>query len=121
MAYNQGMNLQLVFKFLLSATVITGAAELAKRNISLGALLCALPLTSLLVMIWTYVDTGDEAKIVALNWSILAYTIPSFVLFLAFPLLIRGGLGFWASLVLSCAITAGVYKICQPLLDKASV
>lgn len=113
------MSLQIIFKFLLSATVISGAAELAKRNVSLGALLCALPLTSLLVMIWTYVDTGDQAKVVALNWSILAYTIPSFVLFLAFPMLLRVGLGFWVSLGLACLVTAGVYKICQPLLEKA--
>ena len=30
------MSLQLVLKFLLSATVIVGAAELAKRNLSSG-------------------------------------------------------------------------------------
>ena len=113
------MNLQLIIKFVLSASVITGASELAKRNVSLGALLCALPLTSLLVMIWTYVDTGDRAKVVALNWSILAYTIPSFVLFLAFPYLLKAGLNFWLSLAIACVVTAGVYKLCQPLLDKA--
>jgi hypothetical protein len=113
------MNLQLIVKFLLSASVITGASELAKRNVSLGALLCALPLTSLLVMIWTYADTGDQAKVVALNWSILAYTVPSFVLFLALPCLLRVGLGFWPALVIACAITGGVYRLCQPLLDKA--
>lgn len=113
------MSLQLVIKFLLSATVITGASELAKRNVSLGALLCALPLTSLLVMIWTWVDTGDQAKVVSLNWSILAYTIPSFVLFLAFPFLLRAGLGFWGALTVACAVTAGVYRLCQPWLDKA--
>ena len=113
------MSLQLVLKFLLSATVIVGAAELAKRNLSLGALLCALPLPSLLVMIWTWVDTGDQAKVIALNWSILAYTIPSFVLFLALPSLLKAGLGFWPALLVACLLTAGVYKLCQPLLDRA--
>ena len=114
------MSLQLVLKFLLSASVIVGAAELAKRNVSLGALLCALPLTSLLVMIWTWVDTGDQAKVVALNWSILAYTIPSFALFLVFPALLRTGLGFWPALLLACLVTGGVYRLCQPWLDRAS-
>ena len=113
------MSLQLVLKFLLSASVIVGAAELAKRNVSLGALLCALPLTSLLVMIWTWVDTGDQAKVVALNWSILAYTIPSFVLFIAFPSFLKAGLDFWSALLLACLVTAVVYKLCQPLLDRA--
>jgi hypothetical protein len=113
------MSLPLILKFFLSAAVITGASELAKRNIALGAMLCALPLTSLLVMIWTWVDTGDQAKVIALNWSILAYTIPSFVLFIAFPLLLRAALGFWPALVLACLITAATYRLCQPLLDKA--
>ena len=114
------MSLQLILKFFLSASVIVGASEIAKRNVSIGALLCALPLTSLLVMIWTYVETGDQAKVVSLNWSILAYTIPSFVLFLAFPLCLRTGLNFWFSLVIACGVTALTYKICQPLLDKVA-
>jgi hypothetical protein len=113
------MSLQLILKFLLSATVIVGAAELAKRDISLGALLCALPLTSLMVMIWTWVETGDQAKVIALKWSILANTIPTFVLFLALPYLLKAGLAFWPALLLACALTGGVYKLCQPLLDQA--
>ena len=114
------MNLQLVLKFLLSAAVITGASEIAKRNVSLGALLIALPLTSLLAIIWLYVETGDQAKVISLNWSILAYTIPSFVLFLVFPIFMRFGLNFWLSLVVACAVTALTYKACQPLLDKVA-
>jgi hypothetical protein len=114
------MNLQLVLKFLLSAAVIAGASEIAKRNVSLGALVIALPLTSLLAIIWLYVETGDQAKVISLNWSILAYTIPSFVLFLVFPICLRFGLNFWLSLVLACAVTALTYKVCQPLLDKVA-
>lgn len=113
------MTPQLVTKFLLSATVITCASEMSKRNVSLGAFLCALPMTSLLVMVWTYLDTGDMAKVVSLNWSILAYTLPSFVLFIAFPLLLKAGLNFWPSLLIACFLTGIVYKICQPTIDRA--
>ena len=112
------MNYPIIFKFIISATVITLASELAKRNVSWGALLCALPLTSLLVIIWTWLDSSDVSKIVALNWSILAYTIPSFVLFLTFPLALRMGLNFWFSLSIACVLTALTYRLCQPLLDK---
>jgi hypothetical protein len=112
------MNLQLIIKFLISAGVITAASEVAKRNVSMGALLCALPLTSLLVIIWTWLETGDQARVASLNWSILAYTIPSFVLFLLFPLGLRLGLNFWASLVVACLLTALTYRLCQPWLDR---
>jgi len=112
------MNYQIILKFIISASVITGASELAKRNVSWGALLCALPLTSLLVIIWTWLDSSDTSKVVALNWSILAYTIPSFVLFLTFPLALRVGLNFWISLLIACLLTALTYRLCQPLLNR---
>lgn len=112
------MNLSIIIKFLLSAFVITAASEIAKRNVSLGALLCALPLTSLLVIIWTWVETGDQARVVSLNWSILAYTIPSFVFFILFPLGLRLGLHFWFSLAGASLLTALTYRLLQPWLDR---
>lgn len=105
-------------KFVLSALVIVGASELAKRNLALGALLCALPLTSLMVLGWTWVETADTARISALSVSILAYTIPSLVLFVALPLLLRTGAGFWLSLLGASVVTALVYKACEPLIVR---
>ena len=112
------MNYQIILKFIISASVITAASELSKRSVSWGALLCALPLTSLLVIIWTWLDTPDTSKIIALNWSILAYTIPSFILFLTFPVVLRMGLNFWFSLLIACLLTALSYRLCQPLLNR---
>lgn len=108
----------LYLKFILSALVIVGASELAKRNLAMGALLCALPLTSLLVMSWTWVETADTARISALSISILAYTVPSLVLFVALPLLLRTGVGFWLSLLGASAITFLVYKVCEPVIER---
>ena len=112
------MPAMLYLKFLLSALVIVGASELAKRNLAMGALLCALPLTSLMVLSWTWVETADTARISALSISILAYTIPSLVLFVALPLLLRTGAGFWLSLVGASAVTFLVYKACEPLIGR---
>lgn len=105
-------------KFLLSALVIAGASELAKRNLAMGALLCALPLTSLMVLSWTWVETGDTGRVSALSVSILAYTIPSLVLFVVFPLLLRAGAGFWLSLSGACLVTFLVYRACEPLIAR---
>jgi hypothetical protein len=45
----------LITKYLITATVIVAASELAKRNDKLGALLVALPTVTILAMIWLYV------------------------------------------------------------------
>ncbi len=105
-------------KILISAGVILAASETAKRNVLLGALLCALPLTSLLTLSWTWVETSDAARITALSHSILAYTIPSLVFFLFLPWAMRAGLSFWPALLAAAIGTAGVYRLCDPLIAR---
>ena len=56
---------------------------------------------------------ATEFRIALVVFGLLA------VLFVAFPVGLRCGLNFWASLVAACAVTALTYKVCQPLLDKA--
>ena len=107
-----------ILKVILSAGVILAASEAAKRNLALAALLCALPLTSLLTLSWTWVETSDAARITALSHSILAYTVPSLVFFLFLPWALRVGLSFWPALLAAAIGTAGVYRLCDPLLAR---
>jgi hypothetical protein len=46
--------------------VVILAAELAKRSAWVGALLIALPLTSVMAMSWLYHDTRDVQQVAAL-------------------------------------------------------
>lgn len=98
-------------KIMLSAIVVVAVSEIAKRSSVLGALLASLPLTSLLAFVWLYVDTGDVHKISALSWNIFWLVLPSLVLFLVLPLLLKLGWGFWPSLVLAMLATAASYGI----------
>ena len=107
-----------LIKVLMSAGLILAASEAAKRNLALAALLCALPMTSLLTLSWTWVETPDAARITALSHSILAYTIPSLVFFLFLPWAMRVGLGFWPALAAAAVGTAGVYRLCDPVIAR---
>jgi len=108
----------LYLKFILSAGIIVGASELAKRNLALAALLCALPLTSILTMSWTWVESPDPSRISTLCISILAYTVPSLVLFIFLPVLLRMGLSYWPALVSASLLTAGFYRLCDPFITR---
>jgi len=108
-------------KIALSALVIVAVSEIAKRNSGVAALVAALPLTSLLAFVWLHIDGASPAAIGELSVQVFWLVLPSLVLFLALPMLLKHGLGFWLSLSLSAAATVACYWVSLPLLRKAGV
>jgi hypothetical protein len=100
---------QYALKVGLSALIIVVIAETAKRSTFWAAAVASLPLTSLLAFVWLYLDTGDTQKVAALAGGIFWLVLPSLLLFVLLPLLLRNGLGFWFSLAVSSAATALAY------------
>jgi hypothetical protein len=47
-------------------------------------------------MTWLYLDTGDAEKVASLSIGIFGLVLPSLVLFIALPLLLRAGWPFAA-------------------------
>lgn len=103
--------MQFLLKVLVSALVIAGASELARRYSVIGALLAALPLTSILAMIWLWRDGVPAAEIADFSSSIFWLVLPSLLLFIVMPLMLRAGYGFWSSLGAGCALTVLGYAI----------
>lgn len=100
----------LMLKYALTAAIVVAIGELARRSTTAAALLASLPLTSLLALIWLYHDTGEAQQVAALAGQIFWLVLPSLALFLALPALIRAGLPFYLSLVLSSGITVLAYS-----------
>ncbi|MDP2265810.1 MAG: DUF3147 family protein [Thiobacillus sp.] len=100
---------QYALKIGLSALILVAIAEVAKRSTFWAAALASLPLTSLLAFIWLYVDTGNTEKVAALAGGIFWLVLPSLLLFVLLPLLLRSGVGFWLSLLTASAATALAY------------
>lgn len=100
---------QYTLKIALTAAIIVAISEIAKRSSFWAAALASLPLTSLLAFIWLHIETGDTQKIAALSQGIFWLVIPSLLLFILLPLLLRAGWGFWVSLSLSSIATAVAY------------
>ncbi|MEZ5875835.1 MAG: DUF3147 family protein [Hyphomicrobiales bacterium] len=96
-------------KVLVTSVLVVAVSEVAKRSTLFGAILASIPLTSVLAMIWLYIDTGDAEKVARLATGIFWLVLPSLVLFVSLPLLIRGGVEFYASLAVSIALTIGAY------------
>jgi hypothetical protein len=108
-------------KVALSAAVIVAVTELGKRSSFWAAALASLPLTSLLAFVWLRIDGVDNERIAALSTGIFWLVIPSLLLFVLFPLLLRAGLSFWISLAASSAATALAYAGMVAVLSRFGV
>ncbi len=105
----------------ISALLIVAISEVAKRSSGVAALLAALPLTSLLAFIWMHLEGAESLRIAELSGQIFWLVLPSLLLFLLLPLLLKQGMGFWQSLALSVAVTVGCYLVMLPVLRKFGV
>lgn len=94
----------LIVKYLVTAGVVVLVSELAKRSDKLGGLVAALPLVTVLTLIWLYVEQQPVSKIANHAWYTFWYVIPTLPMFLAFPLLLPR-IGFWPTLLACIVIT----------------
>lgn len=103
--------LYFLFKAGLSGLLAAAISEIARRYPGWGGLIASLPLTSLMAMIWLWHDTGDPVRVAELSTGIIWFIIPSLPLFVALPLLLRSGAGFWLSIALATAGTMALYAL----------
>ena len=113
--------LYFTLKVLISALLIASISEVARRHSGFAALIAALPLTSLLAFVWMHLDAEPVEHIAELSSQIFWLVLPSLVLFLLLPALLKAGLGFWLSLVLSASATIACYFAFLPLLRRFGV
>ena len=101
--------LYLIIKAVLSGAIVAAVSEVARRYPGWGGLVASLPLTSLLAMVWLYRDSGDAVRVAELSTSTIWFFVPSVPLFIALPILIRSGIGFWLSMAICVVGTLILY------------
>ena len=113
--------LQIVLKVLITAAVVVAVSEIARRSSFWAAVLASLPLTSLLAFVWIHVEGGAADEVARLSQGIFWLVLPSLLLFVLLPVLLRAGLGFWPALALACLATASAYFGTVQLLARFGV
>lgn len=71
----------------------------------------SIPLVSILAMIWLHNDTRDTEKVADFAEGVLWLVIPSLVLFIALPTLLRRGTEFWPAMGVAVGLTVVAYLI----------
>ena len=94
----------IITKYLLTAGMVVFISEVAKRSDRLGGFIAALPLMTLLTLVWLYVENQPEEKIANHAYYTFWYVIPTLPMFLLFPYLLPK-LGFWITMGACIAAT----------------
>ena len=87
-------------KVAISAFIIVILSELAKRMPSLSGVIAAMPLTTLLVIIWLKVEKSSSNIIISFSKGVIIGIIPTVIFFILFIILLKK-IPFITSLLLS--------------------
>ena len=94
----------LITKIIVTAALIVLISEIAKVNDKLGGLIAAMPIMTLLVILWMYYDGNSNEKISSHISYTLFYIVPTIPMFLIFPFVISK-FGFYIAFLISILIT----------------
>ena len=104
----------LITKYLVTAAVVVVVSEAAKLSDKLGGFIAALPMVTVLTLIWLHIEDQPPAKVANHAWYTFWYVLPTLPMFLVFPALLPR-LGFWLTLLACVALTV----VCFGLLAVA--
>lgn len=94
-----------IVKLLITAFIILMVNKVQLFNDRLSALLIALPITSLLAMVWMYHGGQTSERLANHAEGTFWFVLPTLPMFLIFPWMLRNGWGFWSTLAANCVIT----------------
>jgi len=100
----------IITKYAVTAAVVVIVSEAARRNDRLGGFIAALPLVTVLALIWLHVEKQPQAKIANHAWYTFWFVLPTLPMFLAFPALLSR-IGFWPALIAGIVITVACFGL----------
>ena len=111
-----------VAKVILTAFVVLFVTKIQLVSDRLSALLIALPLTSLLAMIWMHAaDKQDSQSIANHAQNTFWFVLPTLPMFLVLPWMLRNGWGFGTALAANCVLTVLLFLALVAILKPFGI
>jgi len=112
--------LWLITKYAITAGMVVFISEVAKRSDRLGGLVAALPIVTVLVLVWMKLEGLSPQKITNHAWYTFWYVVPTLPMFLVFPV-IYPRCGFWITLLICCVMTVLIFLLWARLLHRFGI
>ena len=110
----------LIIKYFITAAVVVLVSEFAKSSDKLGGLVAALPLVTVLTLIWLFVEKQPTTKIANHAYYTFWYVIPTLPMFLLFPYLLPKW-GFWPTLLSCIVMTLVIFYVYAIVLKNLGI
>lgn len=110
----------IAFKYLVTAAMVVLVSELAKRSDKLGALVAALPLVTMLTLIWLHLERQPAVKVANHARYTFWYVLPTLPMFLVFPMLLER-VGFWPALAGCALLTVACFAVFALCLKRFGI
>ena len=107
-------------KYLVTAALVVVISEVAKRSDRIGSLIAALPLVTVLTLLWLYFEKQPAERITSQTWYTFWYVLPTLPMFALFPLMHRHG-GFWGALAGSVVLTVVCFALLAWVMRRFGV
>lgn len=108
-------------KVVVTAFIILFVNKIQLVSDRMSALLIALPITSLIAMIWMHQAGQSPQRIANHAEGTFWFVLPTLPMFLMFPWMLRQGWGFGPSLALNCGITVGLFWLMVVVLKRCGL
>lgn len=108
-------------KLFISAAIIVIVNKVQLFNDRLSALLIALPLTSLVAMVWMQQAGQSSERLANHAEGTFWFVLPTLPMFLILPWMLRHGWGFWAALAVNCLLTVGFFWLTVFVLRRFGI
>lgn len=112
--------LWLASKYLVTAAIVVLVSELARRHERIGALVAALPLVTVLALVWMQIERQPPQRIADFAAYTFWYVLPSLPMFVVFPLLLPR-VGFWGALLLSASLAVLCFFLLALVLKRFDI
>ena len=104
------------------AGVEVGLAAARSRETELEqAASAALPLVTVLTLVWLHVEGQGETKIANHAWYTFWYVVPTLPMFHLIPWLLKKGMGFPLVMVLAALLTVGAFFLTAALVRRFGI
>lgn len=114
------MSALFLVKTAVTVAIVIGVSEIVKRSPSLGALIVALPFTSILVMIWMQVEGQPASRIAAHSSATFWFVLPTLPMFVILPKLLEARWNFYLALLVCCALTTVLFLAMEWFQERHS-
>jgi len=110
----------LIFKYAITAGLVVLVSEFAKVSDKLGGFVAALPLITILTLIWLFLEKQPDIKIANHAYYTFWYVLPTLPMLLLFSYGMSRW-GFWIALSISLIATVVIFILYAHILKRFGI